>query len=87
MTAIAEQSIGTDGPEGLIFLPGIPEGIDVSGNPERDIANIEFAIMTGRGVFSRLRDNARATELVHVAFVVERARILGGAALVSSAEL
>ena len=86
MTTHAEQA-GSEGPEGLIFLPGTPGGIDVSGNPERLLSGVEMAILTGRPPFEAVRGNVKATEILHDAFVREKARILGGQALVLSAEV
>jgi hypothetical protein len=86
MTVEAEQFMETESPEGLIFLPGFQEGIAI-GNSVRDLSRIEFAILSGRGLFECIKRDVRATEAMHAVFLTERARILGDAALVSTAEM
>lgn len=86
MTAVAEQ-LGNNGPEGLIFLPGVQEGIAISRNMESDLSRIEFAILTGRGAFAAIRRDIRATEIVHRTFSSERARLLGDRAMASAPEM
>jgi hypothetical protein len=83
MTTTAERA-GTESPLGLIFLPGFPDGIDVSGNPERLLSGIEMAILTGRPPFEDIKRDLEATSEVHNAFTQERTRILGKQVLVLS---
>lgn len=87
MTATSEQPRTTERPDGVIFLPGYPEGISVAGNPERELSRIAFAILSGRGIFERIKGKVAATEFVYEEFEKERDRLLGTAALALTAEL
>jgi len=82
------EAHANEGPEGLIFLPGFENGFDVSGNPERMLSEVEFAILTGRGVFTVLREqDMQATDTMHEAFCEERIRILGEGILATVQDL